>query len=58
MTGAEAREKRLSLGLSQIDIAIEIGISDVSLRYFEKGSRKLTKEHEEKLIEFFKNKKV
>lgn len=54
MTGVEARETRISLKKTQIEVAKEIGISDVSLRYFEQGSRDLKKEHADKLIKFFK----
>lgn len=61
MTGAEAKEQRLSLGVSQIQVAKEVGISDISLRFFENGARKLRDEHEEKLVSVlnsYKNKKV
>jgi len=49
MTGKEAREKRIKLGKSLIDTAMAVGISNISLGYFEKGARQLRPEHLEKL---------
>ena len=40
MSGAEAKERRKRLGLTLYEVCVPVGISDTSLRLFEKGVHK------------------
>lgn len=47
------KEKRLSKGLTQTELAKEIGVSQVIIAYFETGSRKPGIKLKNKLADYF-----
>ena len=55
ITSSELRELRLSLGVSQADLADSLGLTHAAITHYEAGKRKITHTLSEKILEYFQD---